>query len=148
MKKMNPVVHFEMPAGDRNRMADFYSNVFGWETKFFGEEMGNYVTVSTTETDENGMVKTPGAINGGFFPKSENMPNNPSIVIAVDDIHEHVKKISEAGGNALGEPVDVPNVGLYVSFRDPEGNVCSILQPVMATREKAEVQDYGYTGEI
>jgi predicted enzyme related to lactoylglutathione lyase len=149
MKKMNPVVHFEMPADDRNRMAEFYSNVFGWETKFFGEEMGNYVTVSTTETDENGMIKMPGAINGGFFPKNENMPNNnPSIVIAVDDIQEHVKKISEAGGNVLGEPVDIPNVGLYVSFRDTEGNVCSILQPVMTVREKAEVEDYGYTGEI
>lgn len=149
MKKMNPVVHFEMPAEDRNRMADFYSNVFGWETKFLGEEMGNYVTVSTSETDENGMTKMPGAINGGFFLKNENMPNNqPSIVIAVDDIHEHVKKISEAGGNVLSEPVEIPGVGVYASFRDTEGNVCSILQPVMNMNEKAEVQEYGYTGEI
>jgi predicted enzyme related to lactoylglutathione lyase len=28
--KMNPVVHFEMPANDRKRMADFYTKVFGW----------------------------------------------------------------------------------------------------------------------
>lgn len=39
---MNPAVHFEMPAEDRNRMADFYSKVYGWEAKFFGEEMGNF----------------------------------------------------------------------------------------------------------
>jgi uncharacterized protein len=132
MNKMNPVVHFEMPAENTKRMADFYTNVFGWKTKFFGEEMGNYVTVSTTETDDKGMVKNPGAINGGFYPKNENMPNNcPSIVIAVDDVNVHIKKITEAGGKVLGTPVDIPGIGKYVSFKDSEGNVCSILQPFM-----------------
>jgi hypothetical protein len=29
ISKMNPVVHFEMPAEDRNRMAAFYREVFG-----------------------------------------------------------------------------------------------------------------------
>jgi hypothetical protein len=41
MKTMNPVVHFEMPAEDRNRMADFYTSVFGWQAQLMGEEMGN-----------------------------------------------------------------------------------------------------------
>lgn len=132
MKKMNSVVHFEMPADDTKRMADFYATVFNWEPHFFGEEMGNYVTVSTSETDEKGMVKNPGAINGGFYPYNENMPNRaPSLVIAVDDVKEHMKKISNAGGKVLGEPMDIPGVGKYVSFKDSEGNVCSILQPLM-----------------
>ena len=38
---MNPVVHFEMPAVDSQRMSDFYSKAFGWETQMLGEEMGN-----------------------------------------------------------------------------------------------------------
>jgi hypothetical protein len=54
MKKMNPVVHFELPASDRVRMADFYTKVFGWQTEMLGEEMSNYVTASTTSSDENG----------------------------------------------------------------------------------------------
>ena len=33
---MNPVVHFEMPAEDRNRMAKFYAGVFGWRTEMLG----------------------------------------------------------------------------------------------------------------
>jgi uncharacterized protein len=139
MNKMNPVVHFEMPADDTKRMSEFYSSVFGWQSRFFGEEMGNYVTVSTAETDEKGMLRNPGAINGGFYPKNANMPNNcPSLVIAVDDVYEHIKKIRNAGGQVLGEPTDIPNVGKYVSFRDSEGNVCSILQPVMAMSEAAK----------
>jgi uncharacterized protein len=132
MKTMNPVVHFEMPAEDRKRMADFYTSVFGWQTQMLGEEMGNYVTVATTEMDENGRPKMPGAINGGFYPKQENMPAQyPSVVIAVEDIRESIKKITEAGGTVLGDPVEIPMVGSYVSFFDTEGNRVSVLQPIM-----------------
>jgi predicted enzyme related to lactoylglutathione lyase len=148
MKKMNPVVHFEIPVKDRKKIADFYTQVFGWEAQFLGKEMGNYVTVNTTESDERGLAKRPGAINGGFSPKSQNSNNCPSIVIAVDDIEEYVKKLTRAGAKVLGDPVDIPTVGKFVSFRDPEGNVCSILQPVMTVEEKVEVNDYGETGEI
>ncbi len=129
---MNPVVHFEMPAEDRKRMADFYSNVFGWQTQLMGEKMGNYVTVVTSETGEDGRPKMPGSINGGFYPKMENEANNyPSVVIAVDDIHESMKQIKNAGGKLLGEPMQIPSVGWYVSFIDTEGNRVSILQPIM-----------------
>lgn len=56
------------------------------------------------------------------------MPN-PSIVIAVDDINEHVKIVTDAGGKVLGELMDIPGVGLYVSIEDTEGNRVSMLQP-------------------
>ena len=131
MPKMNPVVHFEMAAEDRKRMSEFYTNVFGWKTVQYGPEMGNYIVAQTTETGENGMIKKPGAINGGFYPKLEdpNM-NQPSIVISVDDIKESMEKIKSAGGEVLGEPHSIPGVGDYVSFIDTEGNRCSILQPL------------------
>jgi predicted enzyme related to lactoylglutathione lyase len=29
----------------------------------------------------------------------------------------------------LGEPMEIPGVGRYVSFIDPEGNRVSLLQP-------------------
>lgn len=127
--RMNPVVHFEMPAEDKKRMTNFYARAFGWQTKQLGPEMGEYVVVTTTESDEKG-PKKPGAINGGFFQKTDDKPSQyPSIVIAVDDIKEHMKKIEEAGGKVLGEPWDIPGIGLYVSFFDTEGNRASIIQP-------------------
>jgi predicted enzyme related to lactoylglutathione lyase len=146
--KKNPVVHFEMPAEDVKRMADFYSGVFGWETEFMGEQMGNYVTVSTHDTENFGAAAQRGAINGGLYPKQEGQEPHPSIVIAVDDVDEHIRKISKAGGQVLGKPVDIPGVGKYVSFRDTEGNICSILQPVMPDMERVSPQDFGETGEI
>ena len=128
--RMNPVVHFETPAEDRKRMADFYTNVFGWKTQMLGAEMGDYVLATTTETDEKGRPKNPGAINGGFFPKSDDRPAQyPSVVIAVEDIKEHMKKVEKAGGKVLGEPWDIPGVGMYVAFIDTEGNRVSMLQP-------------------
>lgn len=112
---MNSVVHFE--------------TAFGWRTKMLGEDMGNYVLATTTETDEAGPRK-PGAINGGFFPKKADWPAQyPSIVIAVDDIKQAIKKVANAGGKVLGEPMEIPGVGQYVSFTDTEGNRV-MLQPI------------------
>ena len=127
---MNPVVHFEMPYDDRERMATFYESAFGWQTQMLGEDMGNYVLATTTETDENG-PKTPGAINGGFLPKHHDWPAQcPSIVIAVNNIKESLEKVTDAGGEVLGEPMEIPGVGQYVSFTDTEGNRGSMLQPI------------------
>lgn len=127
---MNPVVHFEMPAEDRKRMADFYTKVFGWKTQQLGEDMGNYVLATTTDSDEKG-PKKPGAINGGFFQKTDDKPAQyPSVVIAVDNIREHMMNVEKSGGKVLGEPVDIPGIGLYVSFFDTEGNRVSMIQPM------------------
>jgi predicted enzyme related to lactoylglutathione lyase len=54
---------------------------------------------------------------------------HPSVVIAVTDIQEALKKVREAGGKVLGEPMDIPGVGLYAGFLDTEGNRVSILEP-------------------
>ena len=127
---MNPVVHFEMPYDDEARVATFYRTAFGWQTQGMGEQMGNYVLATTTESTDSG-PKNPGAINGGFFPKKPDGPaQHPSVVIAVDDISAAMRKIRDAGGTVLGEPMDIPGVGSYVSFMDTEGNRVSILQPL------------------
>jgi uncharacterized protein len=92
---MNPVVHFEMPAEDRKRMADFYTKVCGCKTEQLDEDMGNYVlATTTTDSDEKGQ-KNPRTINGGFFQKTGNdkPAQYPSGVIQVDDIEEHIEKI-------------------------------------------------------
>ncbi len=132
MAKMNPVVHFEMPYENSERLMRFYSQAFGWQMKKLGREMGDYVTATTTEVDKNNMAKRPGAINGGFFPKKPDWPaQHPSVVIAVDDIREAMKKVAAAGGEVLGEPMEIPGIGQYVSFNDTEGNRVSLLQPSM-----------------
>lgn len=127
---MNPVVHFEMPYDDQTRMARFYEQAFGWRTQALGEAMGNYVLASTSETGAAG-ARQPGAIDGGFFPKTPGSPaQHPSIVIAVDDMQASLERVRQAGGTVLGEPMELSGVGQYVSFIDTEGNRVSMLQPV------------------
>jgi predicted enzyme related to lactoylglutathione lyase len=129
MSKMCPVVHFEMPAEDRNRMAAFYQKAFGWKVQMLGPEMGDYVLVTTAESDVKPGAPA-GAINGGFFPKKPDWPAQyPSVVIAVDDIKSAMQRVGDAGGRVLGEPMQIPSVGQYVAFFDTEGNRASILQP-------------------
>ena len=128
--KMNPVVHFEMPAKDRKRVADFYAKVFGWKMNQMGAEMGNYLLAQTAETDENNMVKTPGAINGGFFDyKDEEGFNKPHLVVSVEDLNKSMEDVKSAGGQVSGEIMDIPGVGKYISFKDSEGNLVGMLQP-------------------
>ena len=126
---MNPVVHFEMPYDNQLRMAKFYESAFGWQMQLLGEDMGNYVVATTTDTKDS-RPTTPGAINGGFFPKKPNWPAQyPSVVIAVDDVKQAMAKVKQAGGKLLGEPMEIPGIGQYVSFTDTEGNRVSMLQP-------------------
>ncbi|MEW6722846.1 MAG: VOC family protein [Candidatus Micrarchaeota archaeon] len=130
MKKMNPVVHFELPAEDKERMKKFYAKTFGWEMNQMGPDMGNYVVVMTSESDDNG-PKKPGMINGGFYEKTKDMGEmHPSFVIAVDDLKEHIRMVEKAGGKILDKPMDIPGVGTFVSFVDTEGNRLSMLQPL------------------
>lgn len=130
MAKMNPVVHFEMPYQQSDRVAKFYHSAFGWQMQKFGADMGNYVLATTTEMDGH-TPKQPGAINGGFFEKKPDWPaQHPSVVIAVDDIAKAMQQVSKAGGEVLGEPMEIPGVGQYVSFLDTEGNRVSMLQPL------------------
>lgn len=127
---MNPVVHFEMPAQDTERMKKFYHETFGWHMNQLGPEMNNYIVAHTGETDENNMLRKPGMINGGFYQKTDDpLTHGTSIVIAVEDIQAHMEKVKAAGGKILHEPMDIPGVGSFASFEDTEGNRVSMLQP-------------------
>jgi len=130
MSTMNPVIHFEMPATDKTRMRAFYEKVFGWKTAVLGDEMGGYVLVTTTPSDDQGRPTTPGSINGGFYQKTEDLHSQyPSIVISVPNLEESMQKVKAAGGTFHGEPQDIPGVGRFISIIDTEGHRVSMLQP-------------------
>lgn len=128
---MNPVVHFEMPYVDGKKLAEFYAKAFGWQMNFLGEEMGNYIVATTTETDDKRMIKTPGTINGGFYKQSEDpLSQCMGIVIAVDDLEESMQKIKDAGGKVMAD-WEIPGVGRYASVVDIEGHRIGILKSQM-----------------
>lgn len=126
----NPVVHFDMPYQDAQRVTNFYKAAFGWDMKNYGKDMGDYVLATTTELDENSMPTTPGAINGGFYPLRDSPEHKePSFVIAVEDLDKAIEDIKTAGGTILREPEEIPGIGMWASFRDSEGNRVSVMKP-------------------
>ena len=122
----NRIVHFEIEAANRDRAARFYSQAFGWQMQQMGEDMGNYVVVVT------GDPKEPGGINGGIFgtPSGANKELNAfSCVVGVDDIDKSMQSVRSAGGETMGDKMDIPGVGIYIRCRDTEGNIFTMLQP-------------------
>ncbi|HSW89643.1 MAG TPA: VOC family protein [Patescibacteria group bacterium] len=126
----DPVIHFEVPYKDAERVKKFYSEVFGWRMNQMGADMNNYITAGTTDSDERGQSKTVGAINGGFFPVGE-MRDRTLITISVPDAAAAAKKVEEAGGKTIDKPMPIPGVGIYVSCVDSEGNPFSLIQSEM-----------------
>ena len=92
---MGKVVHFEIPADDVSRAKKFYSTVFGWKMNDMPEM--EYVMVGTTESDENGMPKQPGAINGGMMKRQDPL-KHPVVTIDVESIDRALADVKRTAG--------------------------------------------------
>lgn len=127
---MCPVVHFEMPAHDRSRVAAFYAGAFGWNMQQLGEDMGNYLLATTADADVPG-AQFRGAIGGGFYPPQPGEGGTASsMVIAVEALEPAIERVRKFGGKIHGEAMDIPGVGRFIVFEDTEGNRNSMLQPL------------------
>ena len=122
---MGKVVHFEIPADDLPRAKKFYSTVFGWSTSEVPEM--EYVMLGTAESDENGMPKQPGAINGGMMKRQDPL-RHPVVTIDVENIDDALASVKKNGGQVVREKLAVGDMGFTAYFRDSEGNVIGLWQ--------------------
>lgn len=122
----NPVVNFQMPYEDADRVVSFYNDAFVWKMINTGEATNNYIAALTTESDGFESV-TKSAINGGFSPKGP-YSDVTVLVVSVQDIDKAIEDTKSAGGKVLGDPIDIPDVGKMVSILDTEGNKLSLLE--------------------
>jgi uncharacterized protein len=127
---MDKVVHFEIPAQDTDRADKFYSEAFGWDITKAPLGQG-YDLANTVDSDEQGLPKEPGAINGGIGQRDE-VFNAPVLVIDVESIDQALAKVEAAGGQALMLKQQVGDIGLYARFKDPEGNVMGLWENLKA----------------
>lgn len=130
---MNRVIHFEIHAKDLDGMQKFYKDVFDWDIKDMGSQMGNYRMITTgIDTPD---TKWPG-INGGITPRGgDNLPVEGDAInafvctIDVNDIDLYLEKVGSAGGSISLNKMDVPGVGMLAYCKDIEGNVFGMLEP-------------------
>ena len=119
------VVHFEVPYDDAERAQSFYADVFGWRIQPMPEMQ--YTMVSTGPATDEGMPAEPGYIGGGMGQRGE-LLSKPVITIAVDDVNDALDRIRANGGSAIGEPIQVGEMGIAAYFEDSEGNRMGLWQ--------------------
>ena len=112
-----PVIHWELLSKDPAKLSDFYEKVFAWKIQHFPEM--NYRVVETGGQ---------GGINGGIMqPKHEEpWPGNMTFYIDVDDLADYRKRIIAAGGKILVEEQEMPGMGAFSLFTDPEGRMMGL----------------------
>jgi predicted enzyme related to lactoylglutathione lyase len=116
---MPRVIHFELPADNPERAADFYRTVFGWQIQKW-EGPQDYWLVSTGPQDQPG-------INGGLLHR----PHPGAVTcntIDVTSVDEAVASITKHGGKNVVPKMAIPGVGHLAYCTDTEGNVFGVMQ--------------------
>lgn len=113
------VVHFELPADDPDRCAQFYADAFGWTIRKWGGPT-DYWLVTTGEAPEVG-------IDGGIG-RRQNADDQTTNTIDVADLDAAVGKVVAAGGTITNPKHAVPGVGWLAYATDTEGNPFGMMQ--------------------
>lgn len=109
----NPVVHFEIRAGDPDATRDFYGRLFGWDYPAGGIPGYTYV--------ETGV---PGAIPGGIGP-TQGGSELVTFFVGVDDVDSALEEAERLGGKVVQPATKVPGV-TFGLFADPAGHVVGV----------------------
>jgi uncharacterized protein len=88
----------------------------------------DYTIVRTTEVDEATQMPTSaGAINGGLMRRSQETPA-PVITIDVESVDQALKHVEAAGGRVVRPRTEIPGMGAFAYFTDPEGNTLGLWE--------------------
>ena len=130
--KKNGVAHFEIYADDTDALSTFYTTLFDWTIEH-RPGMEGYGFIKTVDTGAKGVASQPGGINGGIYgtpPGATKELNAFSCVIGVENVDQSMDKVKAAGGELLGDKMDIPTIGTFIRCRDTEGNIFTMLQPL------------------
>lgn len=105
------IVHLEIPTKDPEASATFYHDVFGW--KIETNPVYKYVT-----------FLSEGGTRGGFAGPSEPTykAGEPLVYLSTDNIDATLATVEAHGGKMLLPKTEIPGVGVWAVFTDPNGN--------------------------
>lgn len=110
----------ELLTSDVEAAKKFYEALFCWEFELFDSDpAAQYTIVKVGGEMVAGIMKTP--------PQCTNQPPCWGTYITVDDIDATAAKIEKLGGKIIVAPMDIPTVGRFCVFTDPQGAVLSAI---------------------
>ena len=115
----NPVVHFEFMVSDVAKSKEFYGKIFDWKFEHHDEGGMDYTMIDTGKEPGGGMMKKPD--EAPMFALSQ--------YFQVDDIDATLAKVVEAGGKPGIPKMEIPDMGWWAMFFDPDQIPVMIYQP-------------------
>jgi predicted enzyme related to lactoylglutathione lyase len=109
------LAHVEIPSTDLERSKDFFTKLFGWEFKAFGN---GYLLYNTHKGFTVGLRKSDSIAKG----------DTTIFHIRVNSVEEYLNKAKESGGDIFRGKTIIPAMGAYALFKDPDGNVIGLYQ--------------------
>jgi predicted enzyme related to lactoylglutathione lyase len=109
------MVHWELIVADVERAKAFYRRVFDWK----------FATVEAGKT----LIDTGGARWGGLQARAPGVGTSSlNNYFEVGDLDRALEAAIEEGATVIVPRVEVPEVGSFAMFRDPEGIPFGIMQ--------------------
>lgn len=113
-----PVVHFEIGCRDKEKTEAFYGRLFDWN---ISQSHGAAMINTGSDTGIHGHINSLG-----------HEPHNyVTFYVQVDDLKGYLDKAETLGGKTLVPPVEIPEVGAFAWFADPEGNAIGLWKPLV-----------------
>jgi hypothetical protein len=98
----------------------FYTQLLGWTAEDVSVMEGmTYTIVKAGGTDVGGIMAAP--------PHAAGIPPHWGCYITVDDVDATARQAQALGAHTMIPPTDIPNVGRFYIFQDPQGAVVSVI---------------------
>ena len=108
----NSIQHIEWTTRDPGRLRSFFERLFDWQ---FREAMPGYTMID--------------GVGGIFDAPDPQMPLGVTPYVNVTDLVEKERRITAAGGRIHKSKQEIPGMGWFTIFSDPDGNMLALWQP-------------------
>jgi predicted enzyme related to lactoylglutathione lyase len=115
----HPIVHFEIYGTDRDSLATFYADTFGWELQPVPNM--DYTLVNIGEE----------GVRGGGISGADADFTGTVIYVSCPDIAEGVDKAVANGAEVVHPVTTIPGMVTFAILKDPQGNRFGLVDEKM-----------------
>ncbi len=114
----NHIVHWDLLVSDMERSKAFYSGIFDW--RFDDSSFPGYTIIDVGEEGRGGgMMQSPSGTGGHAL----------NAYFGVDDVDETLAKAAAGGAAVVVPKTEIPGIGFWGMFTDPDGIPMCLFQP-------------------
>ena len=111
----------ELCTRDLEGSKKFYKELIGWEMEEMPMPGGAYTILKAGGEAVAGIMPMPASV-------PEMVPTHWAAYITVDDVDAVAKKAQDLGSTMIVPPTDIPGVGRFSTFQDPQGGVINVIK--------------------